>query len=185
VLEELVLLDPAPAMSAPQITCVISPFGDLNSLHAVLEFNHQTYPAYVPGGLQLQVWNGRTPIVQKQLSESKVLATAQETITWRTAMEVRGATLMFQIVMGTSTTWGNFGGTDQLTAIVNPSTTTPIMNLNNYTPALSVAKSCVGFASNRVKSLVLKKVCVFASNGDMFEDTTRRPVFENSSASSQ
>ena len=179
---ELILLDPAPAMTAPQVTCFISPTGNLDSLYAVLEINQQTYPGYTSGGIQLQVWDGGTVIAHKEDSNSKVLATAQERITWKTIMESKGATLKFQVLAASSTTWGDFGATDRMMIVVNPSSARPVRDLNAYTPTLSVSKSCVGFASNRVQSLVLTKVRRIMTNGYVYEDATRRPIVDNSSA---
>jgi hypothetical protein len=179
---ELVLLDPAPMMNAPQVTCFISPTGNLDTLYGALEINQQTMPAYVAGGIQLQVWSGPFPLVHKEIPDSKVLSTAQERITWKIIMETQGSTLKFQVLAAASSTWGDFSGGDHLMAVINPSIFTPVRNLNAYTPTLSVAKSCVGFASNRVQSLALTIVRRIMSNGDVYEDATRRPVVQNTSA---
>jgi len=45
---ELVVATPDAASDAPQVTCTISPTGNLDGIHAVLELNQQSLPAYVP-----------------------------------------------------------------------------------------------------------------------------------------
>jgi len=53
-------------------------------------------------------------------------------------------------------------------------------NLNGYDPNASVQNSGVGFASNRVQSLVLKAVRLVTSTGEVLQDTTLRPVYPRS-----
>ena len=51
-------------------------------------------------------------------------------------------------------------------------------NLNQYSPDSSAALSGIGFAANRVVSLVLKKVRVYTDGGTVIEDPTPRVVYE-------
>ena len=43
---ELVVTTPDSGTTAPQVTCVISPTGNLNSAHATIELNHHTQPIF-------------------------------------------------------------------------------------------------------------------------------------------
>ena len=61
---ELVVTSPDAGTTAPQVTCVISPTGNLSSTHATIELNHHTQPEYEDGGVHLQVWNGNLVGVQ-------------------------------------------------------------------------------------------------------------------------
>jgi hypothetical protein len=98
---------------------------------------------------------------------------ADEVVRWTQAMQLDGNVLVFEVVDGSSTTWGSFGGEGYLRATVD----TDLPHLNGYAPEASVNGSGVGFAANRVHHLVLKRVRVFLSNGEVLEDSTERVVF--------
>ncbi len=97
-----------------------------------------------------------------------------ETITWTQKMNVDQGNLTFSIVNGHSETWGDFGGGNELVLTVG----TSLDNLNAYNPDISVHNSGIGYASNRVKSLALKRVRVMTASGDTVEDSTERVVFQ-------
>ena len=169
---ELVIGEPDPNSDAPQVTSVISPLGNVASSHAALELNAQSLPTFVPGGLQLQVWEGETPLSYRGYPNSAILAQAGETIRWTQSVELSGESLCFEITDGSSATWGSFGGQGYLKASIS----TALTNLNAYNPTVSATNSGVGYAANRVQSLVLKRIRVFTSEGEQFEDTTPRVV---------
>lgn len=170
---ELVIGEPDPDSVAPQVTCVISPTGHLNGLYAALELNQQSLPDFAPGGLQLQVWNGEQPLSARGFPSPSVLFEAGETVRWTQSLELVGDGLQVEIINGSSTTWGSFGGQGYLKATVS----TPLTDLNAYDPAVSAADSVVSYAGNRVQSLVLKRVRVITAAGDEFEDTNPRVVY--------
>ena len=55
---------------------------------------------------------------------------------------------------------------------------TTLENLNSYHPTVSVGNSGISYAANRVQSLVLKRVRVTTSEGEVLEDSTARPVHQ-------
>jgi len=169
---QLQVATPDPQSDAPQITCLFSPTGDISSIHAAFELNQRSVPWFSPGGLQLQLWNGEWPQGHAQAAATAVMQQPDETVEWTQSMEIAGGVLKFAVTGGHSTTWGDFGG-DGLLKIEVPTTLT---NLNQYDPQVSVDNSAVGYASNRVSSLVLKRVRVVTSDGDVVEDATPRPV---------
>jgi hypothetical protein len=169
---KMVVEEPESESVAPQVTCVISPVGDVNSLYAALTLNHQGLPEFTPGGMQLQIWNNETSIINKNYPNNAVLSLADETITWTQSMELKDGQLTFEVINGNSDTWGAFGSQGYLKAIVD----TTMQNLNNYSPDVSVKNSAIGFASNRVHSLVLEKVRYITSTGAVIEDNTQRSV---------
>jgi hypothetical protein len=83
--------------------------------------------------------------------------------------------LIFDVINGTSTTWGTFGSGEEgrFRFVVN----TSLPDLSGYSPAASVANCGIGYASNRVTSLVLKRVRYTLSTGQQTEDTTARTVY--------
>ena len=169
---ELVVGSPDASSDAPQITCVISPAGNLQGLHAALEINAQTLPVYASGGLQLQVWEGERALGERKFPNGAVFSTEGETVRWTQSMELSGGNLVFEVLAGSSTTWGAFGGQGYLKATV----ASALANLNGYSPAVSAGNSAVGYAGNRVRSLVLKRVRVFTSTGEEIEHATDRVV---------
>ena len=169
---ELVIGTPSPNSDAPQVTSVISPLGNVESLHATFVVNNHDLPTFTAGGLQLQVWDGETSVESRHSPNQAKLTTEGETIRWTQAMELKDGGLTFEIVGGASTTWGAFGGEGTL----KTSVPTNLDNLNGYSPDVSVENSGVSYAANRVPSLVLKKVRAVLSTGETVEDAQPRVV---------
>jgi len=168
----LAVATPDPNATAPQVSCAISPTGDATSLFAVFELNHQSIPSFVPGGLQLQIWNGDEPIASHMYPQDSVMETDGEVVRWTQTMTLANGQLTFEVVSGESTTWGEFGGQGYL----KHTTTTELAGLNAYDPAVSVANSAVGFAGNRVTVLALERVRYVLSTGLVVEDSQARLV---------
>ena len=171
---ELVVATPDPDSSGPQVTTVISPVGNVTGVHAALELNQQSLPEFTPGGLQLQVWTNELPLAYRQFPAPAVMATPGEHVVWTQSLVLSDGKLTFEIRDGQSASWGSFGGQGYLKAAV----CTELDSLNQYDPAVSVANSGVGYAANRVQSLVLKGVRVTLSTGEVLEDNTARVVHQ-------
>ena len=169
---ELVVDVPSSTSDAPQVTCVISPVGNLDSLYATFMINHHDAPEFAEGGLELQVWNDESLLVSNRYPDQSVLTTTGETVRWTQSMTVGPEGLVFEILNGTSTTWGDFGGEGNL-KITMPTT---LEDLNGFNPAISVEHSDVGYAANRVQSLVLKRVRAYAGDELVAEDNTPQVV---------
>jgi hypothetical protein len=171
---ELVVHNPDSGNVAPQVTCTISPNLHLNGLYSTFELNHKTVPAFAGGGLHLQTWVGEHNLTRKSHSNSDALASSGETVSWTSRMSVQSNAMTFAIVNGSSTTWGTFGTGTTLTSSYGTSLT----NLNSYSSQLSVQNSGVGFAANRVSSLVLKRVRYTLSDGTVLTDDEPRVVHQ-------
>jgi hypothetical protein len=169
---KMILEQPEPESVAPQVTCVISPVDNVNSLHAALTLNHHGLPDFTPGGMQLQIWNNETSMLNNNNPNNAVLSQTDEIVSWTQSMELKEGALTFEVINGSSATWGEFGGQGYLKAVVN----TTLENLNNYSPDVSVGNSGIGFASNRVHVLVLDKVRYITSTGAVIEDDTQRII---------
>jgi hypothetical protein len=170
---EFVVGEPDPAALAPQTTCVFSPIQNTDLLYAAVDFNHHSQFEFASGGVQLQVWTNNYAIATAESSANGRLCHEDEHLNWTQKMSVADGNLTFEVLNGQSETWGAFGGNGELAVQVGTSLT----NLNDYSPDVSVQNSGIGFASNRVKSLVLKRVRATLSNGDVVEDNTERVVF--------
>ncbi len=169
---ELVVGTPDPNTDAPQVTCVISPVANTDAYHGAFELNQQSMPVFESGGVQLQVWEGEVPISDRKYPILAILVQPDETVAWTQCMELDNGVLTFEIISGNSTTWGAFGGQGYLKAGVNSA----LADLHGYDPAVSVENSGMGYAANRVQSLVLKRVRRYTSNGAILEDDTVRVV---------
>ncbi|MEX2175148.1 MAG: hypothetical protein WD872_12370 [Pirellulaceae bacterium] len=169
---ELVLAEPDAATAGPQVTCTISPVGNIAGQHATFEVNYQTAPAFSAGGVHLHVWNHESRLSTVSRNSSVVLSTAGETIRWKVIMSVSDGNLTVDIDNGTSSTWGGFGD-GQLISVA-----TSLTNLDQYSPAVSVEHSGVGFASNRVQSLKITKIKTKRTGGQVTEDNTIRVVHD-------
>jgi hypothetical protein len=122
--------------------------------------------------VHLQLWEGNHCLETQDSSQQDLLSEDNETVRWTQSMELVGSALKFAVT-GNSSTWGDFGGGDELKATVG----TTLGNLNGYSPNTSVANSGVGFAANRVTHMVLKEVRYYAPNGLLARDTTERVVY--------
>jgi len=171
---ELVIGTPDPGTDAPQVTCVLSPVGNVDSIYAAFAVNHQSLPDYLPGGLQLQVWDNELPQLSRKFPNCAVMAAVGETVSWTQSMALENGLLVFETIGGSSVTWGNFGGQGYLKTNVN----TPLANLNGYSPTVSVEHSGISYAANRVQSLVLRRVRLFTFGGDMQEATVSLTVYQ-------
>jgi hypothetical protein len=168
---ELEVLEPDPAANSPQVTCIISPFGDLDGTYAVFELNHRIQAGYTAGGMQLELWDGDSLTEYRNGQVSGFLHHPGEVVRWTQRMKLDGSNLKFEVTNGTSDSWGPFGDGN-----LHLSVTSSATSLAGYDPDVSVQHSGVGFASNRVARLVLKQVRYFAGDVLLYEDTTERVV---------
>lgn len=172
---ELVVATPVGNQSGPQITCVMSPECECHNTHFTFEINHLDLPEFVAGGLQVQHWNGDIAVhAHRHPSDTSILNTPNETIRWTQRLILSDSSLTFDVVNGTSTTWGAFGSQGYMRLVVS----TEHDNLNNYDPNLTVSSSGIGFASNRVESLVLREVRWTTSDGQVLVDSTPRVIHQ-------
>jgi hypothetical protein len=168
---ELVVAEPDSDTTAPQVTCMMSPVGGDDGLHMTFELNHKSGSQFVAGGLTMQLWDGETWISTNRGESTRVMSTAAETVRWTQSMRVDGDNLTFEVKNGISVTWGEFGDSFRASAPWGKS------SINGYSPQNSTRLSGIGFASNRVQSLVLKKFRVYLSTGQVYENNTPRVVY--------
>ena len=169
---ELVIGEPSPSSDAPQVTCLIAPVGNVESLYATFIVNHHDVPSYTAGGLQLQTWDGKTLLDSQRYPDQALLTTPGEVIRWTQVMRITNEGMVFEVINGASTTWGAFGGEGTLKTTVS----TTLDKLNGYSPVVSVEHSGVSYAANRVQSLVLKHVRAYGAAGLIAEDNNPRVV---------
>lgn len=170
----LVVSSPDAESAAPQVTTAISPTSNDDGLHATFELNHQSLPSFEAGGLSLQIWEAEDNVATHRHVAGEMLSTDSEEVTWTMCMYQNGGRITFDIASGHSQTWGRFGHEGALKSSIH----TALPNLNGYSPDYSVQSSGVGFAGNRVQSLVLVRVRYSLSNGQTLVDDEPRSVIE-------
>ena len=111
---ELVITEPESNTEAPQVTCVISPVGHIDGLYSVFDLNLRHNPDYAAGGIQIQLWSGTNTLSSSSSNRGVLLETPGETIAWTQVMKLQDGDLSFQVVNGSSQTWGSFGGGPKL-----------------------------------------------------------------------
>jgi hypothetical protein len=168
---ELRISQPDSDRSAPQTTMVMSPTNNLEGVHYLFTLNHSTVPEYAPGGMQVQVWNGGELLQSKVAHDGITLDHDDEVVHWVQRISLQDGHLAFRLVDGHSETWGSFGG-DGLSL----SASTSLQSLNGYRPGLSLTESQVGYAENRVVSLVLTKLVWVTEDGEVHEQNAPIPV---------
>jgi len=168
---ELQLAQPDADRSAPQTTMVISPTNNLNGLHFLFTLNHEAVPEYQPGGMQVEAWDGEQLLDHQSGSDTASLAHSEEVVTWVQRLTLADGHLTFSIRDGHSETWDTFGG-DELSV----SHETTLTSLNGYRPSVSQSESQVGYAENRVSSLVLTKLVWVTADGQVHEQNAPIPV---------
>jgi len=173
---ELVVLEPDNDTVAPQVTCMMSPTASEEGLHMTFELNHKSGAQFVAGGLTMQLWEDESWVSTNRGDSSAAMSTSGETVRWTQSMKVNGDKLTFEIKNGTSSTWGEFGdGSEKFRSSAHWGQS----HINGYSPSTSAHLSGVGFASNRVQSLTLKRVRVYSASGAVYEDSNPRVVYEH------
>jgi hypothetical protein len=168
---ELQIAQPDADSSAPQITMVMSPSGELAGSYFLFTLNHAAVPDYRSGGMQVQHWDGEALVDNHVSHENDELSNNDEVVTWVQRLSLEDGTLTFEVSAGDSETWGSFGGNDL--TLTTPSSLT---GLNAYRPAISLTESEVGFAENRVTSLTLKKLVWVTDDGEVHEQNAPIPI---------
>lgn len=166
---------PNPAEEAPQIVTAMSPLGNLDGPYTIFELNYSTYPDFLAGGMQLQKWYHDVNLGYRNFPNYNQLNSDNEVIEFTSTMAITDGDLLFEIRNGTSQTWGSFGGQGYLKTRYYY---LPVNNLNAYSPEVSTKHSRIGFASHRVKKLVLKEVRYYSSAGLISTDETDRVVHD-------
>jgi hypothetical protein len=169
---ELQVAEPDLGRSAPQTTMVMSPTGDLTSKHFLFTLNHWSAPDYASGGMEIQLWDGEGTSGQTASNKFAAFETSEETVTWTQRLSINDGVLKFEVVDGQSHTWGDFGGTDDLSM----QTPTELTALNGYHPGVSLNESQVSYAENRVHSLTLKKLVWVTEDGQVHQQDAPIPI---------
>lgn len=172
---EVIIATPDANSHAPQLINAMSSTNKLADVHGLFEINHKTQPDYVPGYIQLQCWSGDTLLGYGTSSKTGLLKTDGEVIKYTFAMYLSNGNVVFDVINGTSTTWGDFGRQKYMKVAI-PTTQ---LYFPLYSPEVSVANSRVSYAAHRVKKFAQKEVRYYDALGILnSKDTTERVVHQ-------
>ena len=157
--------EPSINANGPQVSMVMSPFSDLNRHFFMFYINLKTDPVYVAGGAQVQHMYGDEVVNSRDNPNDSLLDQDAELLQWTQVMEIKNDQVQFEIKDGSSKSWGGFGGLGHLRLTVDTGQT----NLNSYRPQNSITQSGIGYAGNRVVSLVLQRTTWIASDGQRYD----------------
>ena len=97
---------PDPDYDSPQITTVIAPSWTLSGKYAVFDMNCATQPGFSSGGVQIQLWQDDAIIQTASNTNWSSMHMINEEIRYTTAMSIEDGNLVFEILNGTSESWG-------------------------------------------------------------------------------
>jgi len=151
---ELTIGVPDTGRSSPQATMVMSPTGNLDSTYFIFTLNCRNFPTDRQGGVQVQRWEGDSVANSGTGPVDEPLSQTEDTVTWTQRVTLHDGTITYEVVDGSCNSWGQFGNDGSLKL----TSETSIHSLNAYKPAVSLTESQIGYADNRVRSLILKKL---------------------------
>ena len=168
---KLVIAKGDPVGNGPQIMTYMSPASDSSQPYVWFMLNVRDAPnPFTPGGLMIQVWNYSDSLLTSSTSTQATaqLNTAGETITWTQRLTYNPRTYQstYDIINGSSTTWGAFGSSNGLAAITG---TASFTSLAGYSPYVSVKNSRVAFQPNNVTSMTLVAVRQYDKGGNLIQ----------------
>jgi hypothetical protein len=170
---QIVIGSPNPNEVGPQLTTCMSPVADGSTPFVALDLNYRDVQSFQPGGLQVNVYSNGNALSSSTQGDA-LCNTSNESITWTQRLSLSSASqFTYSIVNGTSTTWGQFGTSNGLSAV---SFTATRSSLSSYSPDASVAKSGAGWQSNRVTSMTLLRVRYYSGGQLISTDNNARSV---------
>lgn len=161
---------PDPDSDSPQITSVIAPGWTLLGKYAVFDMNCATQPGFSSGGVQLQLWSNDAIVQTASNVNWSSLHFVDEEIHYTSVMSIVGNNLVFEIINGTSQSWGAFG-----TGELKLQIATWRNHLNEYDPYFTTWNSRIGFATHRVRNFTLERIRYYSADGSLksTDDTPR------------
>ncbi len=160
---EVVLREPDPEKSSPQILTWISPTQSLEGQHFGVDLNLVQRPDFSSGGFQVRAFEDEK-VVDNSFSENgDKLSHPGETIRWTQKMFLANNQLYCEVTNGSSQSWGTFGGPATRVRFLDAE----VVTLNSYSPNRSAEWSGVGYGANRVEHFRLKTVRLYTSDGNV------------------
>ena len=160
---------------SPQIINVISPVQTLSGLYGMVELNHNSFPTFNEGGIQLQGRTGEDLNWARSFAYDRRLRHSYDRLQYTVGLRVLqeeyfdNADLLLIVKKVASKSWGNLNNDVMVLGLRMEDAT-----LDDYSPEFSVASSSVHVGAHRVASMYMKECRRYYSNGDVETDTTVR-----------
>jgi hypothetical protein len=162
---ELVVGEPKPAIHSPQLSFYLFPDAASPGVYFRLQLNHAARQDFAGGGFMVTAVVNEVAHDEAKSDFRTPLTYDGERLKWTSAMAVMNGELLYAIKDGLGSHWGSFGGPDYILRMPAGA----VRSLDGYSPQESVKSLEIGFGSNRVKTLVLKKARLHYSNQEVVE----------------
>jgi len=162
---ELVVGEPKPAIHSPQLSLYLVPSAANPGVYFQLQLNHAARQDFAGGGFMVTAVVNEVAYDEAKSDFRTPLTYDGEQLKWTSAMAVMNGELLYAIKDGLGSHWGSFGGPDYILRMPAGA----IRSLDGYSPQESVKSVEIGFGSNRVTTLVLKKARLHYSNQEVVE----------------
>ena len=160
---EMVINQPEVAINSPQVAFFLYPDTNNEDCYFQLQMNYAAEDGYSSGGFRVGAFYREQPMDEQRSQVSETLAWDNDRLRWTSAMAIFDGKLMYALKNGYGYQWGTFGGPEYLVQMDDQD----MLTLNNYTPQKSLESVDIGFGSNRVSSILLKRVRLIYTDGSV------------------
>lgn len=158
---EMVINQPDPITTSPQVTFFTSPSVHSESDYFQLQMNYAADDGFSGGGFHVAAVRDNHIHDEARSRTERTLSTDGERVRWTSVMASIHGKLLFAVKDGHSIEWGDFGGPDYLVKIP----ASHWSDLSEYHPQQSLNNVDIGFGANRVASVTLLSVRIFYTDG--------------------
>ncbi|MCO8125406.1 hypothetical protein NHH03_26945 [Stieleria sp. TO1_6] len=160
---EMVINQADVRMNSPQIAFFIYPDAEHADCYFQLQMNYAAEDKYSSGGFRVGAFCNEVAIDEERSRITENLAWSYDRIRWTSAMAIFDGKLMFALKDGLGYQWGPFGGPEYLVEMDDQE----MHALDHYTPQASLKAVDIGFGSNRVASIKLRRVRLTYTDGSI------------------
>lgn len=158
---ELVINEPDQLVNCPQLTIYLTPDFERSDMYFQLQLNHAADANFSGGGFRVSALQNEWSVDEARSLTRALLSVDDDVVRWTSVMAVHNGEVLFAIKNGSCQSWGTFGGPEYLLRMPAEG----LQDLSRYTPVQSAEDVDVGFGSNRVQSLILKRVRAYREDG--------------------
>jgi len=158
---ELVVNEPDELVHCPQLTIYLTPDVNRSDMYFQLQLNHAAEASFSGGGFRVSALQNEWSVDEARSQTRALLNVNNDVVRWTSVMAVHNGEVLYAIKDGSCQAWGAFGGPEYLLRMPAEG----LQDLSRYTPVQSAEDVDVGFGSNRVRSLILKRVRAYREDG--------------------
>lgn len=158
---EMVLNQPVVAINSPQVAFFMYPDAEHADCYFQVQMNYAAEEGYSSGGFHVGAFCKEVTVDEERSVVRQSLSLDGDRLEWTNAMAIFNGKLMFALKAGSGTQWGQFGGPEYLVEMDDQE----LHALDHYTPEKSLKSVDIGFGSNRVTSIRLRRVRLYYTDG--------------------